>query len=308
MPDAPLPSMGNRFVAVKLSVAIPSNVRQSRKIVERNAQHGGASTKAAKASVVLFDPAKLDTLRNVRANATAELNDMGLKMSDGHYIIHASQSRRLIEMGVTAEQAYREAAAEFVAGYQDYCDEWMGYLGDDYDESLYPNIERIAQQVGVNIGQTRNTHKNKRGFVFSMSMINEHDEGLEDKLGLSLSDSEREFISSGVRAHYQSVSDQAFDQLRDAMTKIVEGDKPGKRVRKALIDNAHAIAEKIERMGLDQDGVAARAREVTATHAPERKGRVDRKGSLVDNSAREAYIARTQSVLDDLASLQNGTE
>lgn len=299
LPAAKLPQMGNRFVMVKLGMAIPSNARQSRKIVERNAANGGAETCAAKAAIVLFDPKHLDELRNIRSNVVSKLNDIGLKTSDGHWIVHAAQSKSLIELGTAAEQAYKESAAEFIANYEDYCRQWSGRLGDDYDPKLYPDIEKIAAQMGVVTAgntSTGSAPKRKRGFSFSMRMIQEHDDGLESSLGLSLTDSEREFIAQGARDHYQAVIDDAYSQLQDAVAKIAEGSQDGRRIKQATVANARAIAGKIEAMGLDQHGIAARVHQLADEGVPDKRQKPE---------ARQQYSARARAVLDDLASLND---
>ena len=291
IPAASLPKLGNRFVAVRVSVPIPSNARQSRKIVERNAANGGANVNAAKASVILFDPKHLDELRNVRSNLTSMLDEIGLKTNDGYYVVHASRSKTLLEMGVAAEKAYKDCARQFVDNYEQYCEDWSANLGEDYDPKLYPPIEKIAAQLGMGGSSKR------RGFSFAMTMVSEHDDGLETNMGLSLTDDEREFVAQGARAHYQNIVDQAFEQLRDAMEKIVDGDQKGRRVRKNTVDHAYNLAAKIEDMGIDTNGVAARARSLTAKHAPVRSK---------DDKGRDAYTARAKAILSDLDALASG--
>jgi hypothetical protein len=290
-----LPGMGNRFVMVKLSVSIPSNARTSRKIIERNALNGGAKPEAARASVVLFNPAYLSELQEIRRDITTYLNDIGLKTNDGHWVVHASRYKSIIEKGVEGEDKYNTSAKKFSAAYEQACADWAHNLGEDYDDKLYPDRDKIERKLGLSGNDKR------VGFKLTTTMISEHETGavVEAEMGLSLTDREREFVASGARAHYQGIVDQAFEQLRAAVEKLAAGDTDKRRVRKATVENTKHIADKIDSLGIDAGGLTDKVRSLANSYSMVAKTTKDGK------SLRSQSVNRASAVLADLEALMN---
>jgi hypothetical protein len=190
---------------------------------------------------------------------------------------------------------YSTAAHEFSKNYKRYCDEFKPLLGDDYDEKMYPTQETVDKKLGINTGDA-----SASAFNFKLVPIAQFDPALEDSLGLTFTNDEREFVERSTRSHYQEVVDRLYDEFKEVVEQVAHSDQSGRRIRPETVVNLRRKATMIIEAGEDTDtGIAAEALRIADDYPDTRRTKDND-----DKYARVARAARGRKVLDALEALR----